>query len=222
MVNTQHTLLTKHLGINHLYAVAGISMGGMQTYQWMASYPEFFQVAIPIVGSPRLTSYDRLLFELFQRVMKPCELTDHSDMTITALMLEYVVGTTPAYRLAETAPNEFPDLLTAIEEEAKHYDLHNLLSQMKAIAKHDITLEVGSLEKVSQNFRGKVLMIAATQDHMLLPTYATQMAQEHGDKIMLIDSDCGHYIFACEQDTISEATRNFLRESFPTIKIGLK
>jgi homoserine O-acetyltransferase len=33
MVNSQHELLTREFKIKHLYAVTGISMGGMQTFQ---------------------------------------------------------------------------------------------------------------------------------------------------------------------------------------------
>jgi homoserine O-acetyltransferase len=37
MVNVQHLLLTRYLQLSHLYGVIGISMGGMQTFQWMVS-----------------------------------------------------------------------------------------------------------------------------------------------------------------------------------------
>jgi len=62
MIESQYLLLTGHFQLNHLKAVMGVSMGGMQTFEWMVTYPNFMDYAIPIVGSPKLTSYDLLLW----------------------------------------------------------------------------------------------------------------------------------------------------------------
>ncbi|MGW8288721.1 MAG: homoserine O-acetyltransferase MetX [Candidatus Bathyarchaeia archaeon] len=54
MVNAQRHLIN-HLGIDKLLAVIGGSMGGMQVMQWMASYPEMIQAAIPIATTMKHT-----------------------------------------------------------------------------------------------------------------------------------------------------------------------
>ncbi len=211
MVNAQHTFVTSILGLDHLYAVMGISMGGLQTYQWMASYPEFFSKAVPIVGSPALTSYDRLVFELFQRIMRMCNADDCPEVTTTALMLEYVLGFTPEYRAQETTSAAFPELVAAIEEEASHYRLYDLLSQMRAISQYDLGDDFQqSLTMGEENPVPQALIIVAEQDHLLLPITAGAFAQASGAQLITLDTNCGHYAFACEQEQINELVRKFL------------
>src|SRR5579863_5958184 len=81
MVESQHELVTKTLGIPHLRAVMGISMGGMQTFQWIVSYPTFMDKAIPIVGSPRLTSFDLLLWQAEIHASEADSAWQHGDYT---------------------------------------------------------------------------------------------------------------------------------------------
>jgi len=58
MVTSQHRLLTEHLGINHVVAVVGPSMGGMQVLQWGVSFPDFMDslvALVPLVKTPAWT-----------------------------------------------------------------------------------------------------------------------------------------------------------------------
>jgi homoserine O-acetyltransferase len=54
MVQAQKRLID-HLGISKLLAVVGGSMGGMQVLQWMVSYPNRIQAAIPIATTMKHT-----------------------------------------------------------------------------------------------------------------------------------------------------------------------
>lgn len=44
--------LVDSLGITRLRAVMGPSMGGLQTYEWAASYPDFVERVIPVIAAP--------------------------------------------------------------------------------------------------------------------------------------------------------------------------
>lgn len=63
MVEAQRYLVD-HLGIEKLLCVAGGSMGGMQTLQWVAAYPEKVRAAIPIATSlkhsPQQIAFDEV------------------------------------------------------------------------------------------------------------------------------------------------------------------
>jgi homoserine O-acetyltransferase len=52
MVRAQ-AMLVEALGIERLFAVVGVSMGGMQVQQWAADYPERLFAAVVIAAAPR-------------------------------------------------------------------------------------------------------------------------------------------------------------------------
>lgn len=51
MIFAQYSLVKEHLKIQHLEGVIGASMGGFQTLQWITSFPNFMDWAIPIATS---------------------------------------------------------------------------------------------------------------------------------------------------------------------------
>jgi homoserine O-acetyltransferase len=52
MVALQHRLLTEGLGVNHLRLVMGTSMGGMHTWVWGYTYPDFMDGLVPLASAP--------------------------------------------------------------------------------------------------------------------------------------------------------------------------
>ncbi len=52
-VEAVHMLLTKELGINHLKAVVGFSMGAQQALQWAVSYPDYMDRIVATSGTAK-------------------------------------------------------------------------------------------------------------------------------------------------------------------------
>lgn len=52
MLEAQHRLLTEHLGVDHLRLVIGTSMGGMHTWLWGETWPDFMDGLVPLASLP--------------------------------------------------------------------------------------------------------------------------------------------------------------------------
>ncbi|HEY3570693.1 MAG TPA: alpha/beta fold hydrolase [Thermoanaerobaculia bacterium] len=52
MVRAQHDLLTQCLKVDHLRLVMGTSMGGMHTWVWGYTYPDFMDALMPLASLP--------------------------------------------------------------------------------------------------------------------------------------------------------------------------
>jgi homoserine O-acetyltransferase len=52
IVDSEHRLLTEHLGVTHLRLLLGASMGGMHAWMWAGMYPGLMDVVIPMASEP--------------------------------------------------------------------------------------------------------------------------------------------------------------------------
>jgi len=52
MIEAQYRLLTEGLKVNHLRLVMGTSMGGMHTWLWGETYPDFMDALLPLASLP--------------------------------------------------------------------------------------------------------------------------------------------------------------------------
>ena len=219
MVNSQHQLAQDILHLPHLRAVMGISMGGMQSFQWMVAYPDFMDCVIPMVGSPKLTSYDLLLWQSGIHAIESDPSWKGGDYTsppeaglrlradIEALAIE-----TPAYRVAHTRPEDFQKFLDAEESGSIHgFDANNWIRQAQAMMAHDVSRPFGGdMAKAAAAVKARVLIVVGLQDHMVNPTPALAFARMLRASTMELDSDCGHVVTACEQTKIGAAIEKFL------------
>lgn len=65
MVELQHRLVTQTLGIRRLHAIVGLSMGGMNAWQWSELYPDAVEGVMPIVSLPTRIAGRNLLWRRF-------------------------------------------------------------------------------------------------------------------------------------------------------------
>jgi homoserine O-acetyltransferase/O-succinyltransferase len=52
IVDLQHRLVTETLGIKRLHAIVGMSMGGMNAWQWAEAWPDAVEGIMPVVSLP--------------------------------------------------------------------------------------------------------------------------------------------------------------------------
>src|SRR5215510_1733152 len=69
MVNAEHRMLTECLGIKKLVAVAGSSMGGIESLQWAVSYPDFMDAVIPVTPMARANRQGNFIWESVRQVV---------------------------------------------------------------------------------------------------------------------------------------------------------
>ncbi|HEX8712269.1 MAG TPA: alpha/beta fold hydrolase [Terracidiphilus sp.] len=218
MVNAEHLLATRALHLRHVHAVMGISMGGFQTFEWMVDYPDFMDLAIPIVGSPLPDSRDRLLSLSDIDAVKSDPAFDHGHYTqrppVPEAQLIWQLNLTTPVQFARTHP---PDLFARdFEQWEKNgilpFDANDWVTQLDACLHQDIG-HGASLEAAAKQVRTKVLVVSSAQDHMVNPGPPLQFARLIGAQTLVLEGDCGHLATGCESATLNPAVRAFLDEN---------
>lgn len=218
MVRSQHALLTRHLNLSRLHAVIGISMGGMQAFQWTVTFPEFLSRAVPIVGTPQQTATDLLLWNAELAAIegdREWAGGDYSNPPALRALLQIhsFALNTPAYRAAQTPAAKFPAYLKEVEKGAGRFDANNWIRQLQAMIAHDIAAQDGgSLEAAARRIQARLFVVAALQDHMVNPTTALELARYLVAPTLELSSDCGHLAVGCESARISAAVQRFLSQ----------
>ncbi|MDO3624622.1 alpha/beta fold hydrolase [Mucilaginibacter sp. BT774] len=197
MVESQYRLLVGKMDIVHLHAVMGISMGGIQTFQWAVSHPSFMEVLIPIVGSPRPSSYDLMGYNIYARVIENDPAFQHGNykqnpIIVPAVMLSEFASTTPEHKVKTMSRDSFAVWMKKVQI-TKTRDWNDYLYQTKAVIGHDISKPYGgSMQEAAKHVKAKMLIISSRQDHLVNPTPAIEFSKLLPAKLLVMDSDRGH------------------------------
>ena len=212
MVNSQYQLLTGHLGIDHLYAVMGISMGGMQTFEWVVAYPNFMDKAIPIIGTPKQSSFDLLIWQTMADILTTAE-QNGQDLDVAlkhAGNIEFINLYTPTYVV-----NNYPaDSVNAYIGQGFTMKPLNVLGGLNAMISLDIYKSSNSnLESIGDVIQADLLVIVSNQDHLVNPISSIILAEKLGAQLMTLTGDCGHIAVFCEADKVKKSVVQFLKEN---------
>lgn len=216
IVASQHELLTKVLHLDRVKAVVGVSMGGMQVFQWLVSYPDFMEKAIPIVGSPRSAPYDLVHWQAeIEALMRDRDWKGGNYTVNPARAVDFAFGemilTTPAdYNRRKTREQVFADLAKA-RSDTRRFDANNKIRQVQAMMQLDVSRGFGgSLEQAAKVVKANVFVVVAKEDHVVTPGPAIEFATLIGAKLLNLESDCGHLATVCEGKRLDAAVAEFL------------
>jgi homoserine O-acetyltransferase len=219
MVKSQHLLITGQLKISELHAVIGISMGGMQAFQWIVSYPHFVNKAIPIHGTPKQTTYDLLLWTAEVRAIQSDPAWRGGEYTAQPLSAMKTVAainslalTTPEHRNRETTPEEFSQYLDETARRITHsFDANNWIRQAQAMMAHDISKEFGgSMEEAAAAVQASVFVVVGLRDHLVNSQPALDFARLVFAPTLELESECGHLAIGCQRETAFSPIRRFI------------
>ncbi len=213
MVCAEYRVVTEVLGLHHLHAVLGLSMGGEQTFAWATAYPGFFDLAVPILGTPRLTSYDLQVKEIMLgTIFADRDFHDGRYSTQPALKLANLFGaltvTTPEYRNTHTSRANFEEFLRTAEA-PQPIDANDRVAQLRAVVHHDV-IGTRTLAEAAHASTAHFLVIVSAQDHLVNPQPALDWAAALGAPTYISQGDCAHLIMLCDAAGVSVRVRSFL------------
>jgi homoserine O-acetyltransferase len=145
IVDLQHRLVTETLGIKHLHAILGISMGGMNAWQWAEAYPDMVDAVMPVVSLPIPVSGRNLLWRrmVIDSIRSDPE-WQNGDYTKTPRgwivgynILRLMIDSVPALQQEAVNGAAVDKFLDANRLTAEHVDANDILYSLKSSFSYD-------------------------------------------------------------------------------------
>ncbi len=146
MIEAQYRMLTDGLKVNYLRLVMGTSMGGMHTWLWGGTHPEFMDALLPLASLPtQISGRNRAWRRVIIDAIRNDPAWDHGDYKQqppslrTAAEMLYLLSNNPVQRQKEAPTREAADrvLDAFVEQVVQRSDANNVMYAVAASADYD-------------------------------------------------------------------------------------
>ena len=235
MVESQK-LVVKHLGIDHLRAIVGGSLGGMQVLMWAAMYPAAADSIIAMASGSAVPVHGiawhilgRKIIETDQR-FNGGDYYDHPE-SLRGLQVARMLGHM-TYLSAHALQRKFGrrrrgstrqfEIDSYFEHQGKKfaalYDANSYIRVQSAMDEMDLEEQFGNLQSAFARWRGATLLISFDTDWLFPPAESERVASAmrsigtpvHHEQIV---SANGHDTFLIDFPLIDGLVRDFLNEN---------
>ena len=232
MVHSQKLLLD-HLGITHLRAIAGGSLGGMQVLMWCALYPDFAD-AIIAMATGSAVPVQGIAWHIIGRKIIESDLRFHGGdyydqpEPLRGLQVARMVGHM-TYLSLQSLQSKFGrrrrghtrqfEIDSYFEHQGKKfaalYDANSYIRVQAAMDEMDLAEQYGSLDAAFARWRGDSLLISFDTD-WLFPVAEVERVENalraNGSAVRheRVSSPNGHDTFLIDYDLITEPVRAIL------------
>jgi len=233
MVRVQKLLLD-YLGIDHIKAVVGGSMGGMQALEWSVVYPDLVDKSIVIAADYKLTPLNIAYNYIgIQSILNDPNFNngDYYDMQNKPEiglknarmlgMITYKSGDLFDIRFKRSRDKKNFAIENYLNYQGDsfidRFDANSYLYVLWAMNEHDITKPYGSLKTALKRIKSQILMIGIDKD-MIFPSkymkdFIKKLNSQGGfGKFKEISSIHGHDSFLIDVNKIGPIISDFIQE----------
>lgn len=204
------------LGIEHVHAIVGGSMGSMQGFELICEYPDLADKAVLYVCSPRNSTYDQIRREVSMDIVEMGRKYDipQEEYMKSVRLIQNVNGKSPEYFAREIPHEQAEEYIAGFDNYTPGiYPVENFYCQTKALSTHDISWRDNyDMSKTAERIKSKVFIIVNKQDHMVSPWEALDFARMIKAKTLVLDNNRGHLGISYEMDRVKKAMGRFLKK----------
>ena len=219
IVTAQRALL-ESIGVKHLVAVAGLSYGGYQAFQWGVTFPTDMDGIVAVVTAPKANDGEQMVADMRARFEAAPAFNGgryYESNAMRDFMTQLRIATLKTYGIEAELMSRFSDssareaaIRRMAENWAKQFDANSMIALAQARADYDA-------EKDFAKIRAKVLYVLSRTDKLFPPAIAPDvMAKLRANNVdatyFEIDSDKGHLASGLDWPKWAPTLKSFLQQ----------